>query len=172
MRAELDRLKKELPSHYPYVHGAGETRNPGNARLNVRGNPSNLGEEVPRRFLTVLSSEEPVLFSQGSGRLELAEAIASHPLTARVMVNRIWHHHFGRGIVATPSNFGQLGERPTHPELLDYLADRFVANKYSIKALHREIMLSATYQLSGEFSQENFAQPVSICLASYCGHIN
>jgi hypothetical protein len=104
-----------------------------------------------------LSSGEPELFRQGSGRLELAEAVASHPLTARVMVNRIWYHHIGQGIVATPSNFGQLGERPTHPELLDYLADRFIENGYSMKALHREIMLSATYQLSSEFSQQNFA---------------
>lgn len=156
MRVELERLKKELPAHYPFVHGAGETRKPGNVKLNVRGNPSNLGEEVPRRFLTALAVEEPAPFRQGSGRLELAEAVASHPLTARVMVNRIWQHHFGRGIVATPSNFGQLGERPTHPELLDYLADRFVANKYSMKALHREIMLSATYQSSSEFSQKHF----------------
>lgn len=158
MRAELERLKKDLPSHYPYVHAARDKRAPGNAKLNLRGNPSNLGEEVPRRFLTVLTSEEPAPFRHGSGRLELAEAVARHPLTARVMVNRIWYHHFGRGIVATPSNFGQLGERPTHPELLEYLADRFIANKYSIKALHRDIMLSATYRLGSEFSQKNFAE--------------
>jgi cytochrome c553/mono/diheme cytochrome c family protein len=156
MRAELERLKKEQPAHYPYVHGAGETSHPGNVKLNIRGNPSNLGEEVPRRFLTVLSSGEPEPFRQGSGRLELAEVVANHPLAARVMVNRIWYHHFGRGIVATPSNFGQLGEQPTHPELLEYLADRFIANKYSMKALHREIMLSATYQSSSEFSQDSF----------------
>jgi len=158
MRAELEQLKKDLPSHYPYVHAARDKPAPGNAKLNLRGNPSNLGEEVPRRFLTVLAPEEPVPFRHGSGRLELADAVASHPLTARVMVNRIWYHHFGRGIVATPSNFGQLGERPTHPELLEYLAGRFIVNGYSIKALHRDIMLSATYQLSSEFSQKNFAQ--------------
>lgn len=156
MRAELDRLTKEQPVHYPYVHGAGEAPSPRNVKINLRGNPTNLGEEVPRRFLTVLSSGEPPLFRQGSGRLELAEAVAGHPLAARVMVNRIWHHHFGRGFVATPSNFGQLGDRPTHPELLDYLADRLIASNYSIKALHREIMLSATYQLSSDFSQTSF----------------
>ena len=157
MRAELERLKKDLPSHYPYVHAARDKRAPVNAKLNLRGNPNNLGEEVPRRFLTVLAPEQPLPFRNGSGRLELAEAAARHPLTARVMVNRIWQHHFGRGIVATPSNFGQLGERPTHPELLEHLANRFISHKYSIKALHRDIMLSATYQLSSEFSQINFA---------------
>ena len=158
MRAELEQLKRALPPKYPYVHGACDTRNPGNTKLNLRGNPRNLGEEVPRRFLAVLSQGEPAPFSQGSGRLELAEAVSNHPLAARVMANRIWHYHFGRGIVATPSNFGQLGERPTHPELLEYLADRFIAGNYSIKTLHREIMLSATYQLSSEFSERNFTE--------------
>ena len=91
-------------------------------------------------------------FTKGSGRLELAEAIAdpANPLTARVMVNRIWQHHFGRGIVETPSNFGLTGARPSNPELLDYLAARFVENKWSIKAMHREIMLSSVYGLSSE----------------------
>ena len=87
--------------------------------------------------------------------MELAEAIVRHPLSARVMVNRIWMHHFGRGIVATPSNFGVTGERPTHPELLDYLAARLIENHWSIKALHREIMLSATYQLGAQHSEPN-----------------
>ncbi len=118
----------------------------------VRGNPAQQGELAPRRFLRVLSKGEPPRFTHGSGRLELAEAIASkdNPLTARVIVNRVWAWHFGRGIVGTPSNFGQLGERPTHPELLDDLAARFVENGWSLKWLHREIMLSATYQLSSE----------------------
>jgi Protein of unknown function (DUF1553)/Protein of unknown function (DUF1549) len=156
MRAELEALKKALPPQYPYVHGVTETRNPGNLKLHLRGSPYNLGDEVPRRFLAVLSRGGPAPFSQGSGRLQLAEAIASHPLAARVMVNRIWKHHFGRGIVDTPSNFGQLGERPSHPDLLEYLAGCFIANHYSVKALHREIMLSATYQLSSDFSEQNF----------------
>src|SRR6185295_11391315 len=92
-----------------------------------------------------------------SGRLELAEIIASkdNPLTARVMVNRVWAHHFGRGIVGTPGNFGATGEHPSHPELLDYLAARFVAGGWSIKALHREIMLSATYQLSSAYDDKD-----------------
>ncbi len=109
-----------------------------------------LGDEVPRRFLSVLSDGEPAPYAKGSGRLELAETIAQHPLAARVAVNRVWKGHFGTGIVNTPSNFGVNGERPTHPELLEYLARWFVDNGMSIKKLHREIMLSAVYQLSSE----------------------
>jgi cytochrome c553 len=157
MRAELDSLRKALPPQYPYLHGLKDSSYPANLKLHLRGSPFNLGQEVPRKFLAVLSQEESVPFSKGSGRLELSEAIASHPLAARVMVNRIWKYHFGRGIVGTPSNFGQLGERPSHPELLEYLASRFKENNYSIKALHREIMLSATYQLSSDFAERNFA---------------
>ncbi len=97
-------------------------------------------------------------FAQGSGRLELARAIASadNPLTARVLVNRVWQHHFGRGLVGTPSNFGLLGDRPSHPELLDHLAARFIASGWSIKALHREIMLSAAYRLASSHRAANF----------------
>jgi mono/diheme cytochrome c family protein len=158
MRAELEELKKTAPPEYPYLHCLQDSREIVNLKLHLRGSPYNLGDEVPRRFLTVLSQTEPIPFHQGSGRLELAEAISSHPLAARVMVNRIWHYHFGRGIVGTPSNFGQLGERPTHPELLEYLSSRFRENSFSVKALHREIMLSTTYQLSSDFSQQDFAE--------------
>ncbi|MEJ7607454.1 MAG: DUF1553 domain-containing protein [Bryobacteraceae bacterium] len=124
----------------------------------IRGSADNLGEEAPRAFLSILSPAAPTPFTKGSGRLELAEAIASasNPLTARVMVNRIWAHHFGEGIVPTPSSFGQVGERPSHPELLDYLAARFVEEKWSIKAVHREIVLSATYALGTESLPKNF----------------
>ena len=96
----------------------------------------------------------------GSGRLDLARAIASddNPLTARVMVNRVWQHHFGSGLVATPSNFGTLGERPSHPELLDWLAHRFIASGWSLKALHREIMLSATYRQSSRLDSSGHAK--------------
>ena len=105
----------------------------------------------------VLCDGEPHPFEKGSGRLELAEAIADarNPLTARVMVNRIWQRHFGAGIVRTPSDFGRMGDRPSNPELLDYLATRFIESGWSIKALHREIMLSATYQLSADQSEKN-----------------
>ena len=117
------------------------------------------GAKVPRRFLTVLGGDRAA-FRQGSGRLELARAIASpdNPLTARVMVNRVWQHHFGRGLVGTASNFGALGERPSHPELLDWLARRFVESGWSLKALHREIMLSATYRQSSRFDSQGRRQ--------------
>ena len=134
------------------IHTLTDGKEPRNMRLLVRGNPETPGAEVPRRFLAVLGGEDRQ-FSQGSGRLELAQAIASplNPLTARVLVNRVWQHHFGRGLVATPSNFGSLGERPSHPELLDWLASRFVRGGWSMKRLHREIVLSATYQQSSRF---------------------
>ena len=141
MRAELAALKESAPS---YLQGIAESPKPRNLRVHLRGNPDNLGEEVPRRFITVLSQAEPVPFKTGSGRLELAEMIARHPLTARVIVNRIWQHHFGSGIVRTASNFGTLGDYPSHPELLEHLSSRFIESGYSLKRLHREIMLSAT----------------------------
>jgi mono/diheme cytochrome c family protein len=156
IRTDLENAKKSLPSKYPYLHVIADTHRIANLKLHLRGSPYNLGDEVPRRFLTVLSTGEPEPFTQGSGRLELATAIASHPLTARVIVNRVWKYHFGRGIVGTLSNFGQLGERPTHPELLEYLSCKFVENNFSLKSLHREIMLSATYQLSSRYSSENY----------------
>ena len=117
---------------------------PRDLNIFIRGNPNRLGEVVPRRFLQVLSPTEPPPFTNGSGRLELAESIVgpAAALTARVIVNRIWTAHFGRGLVATPSNFGQQGERPTHPELLDDLAARFIVNGWSLKKLHREIVVS------------------------------
>jgi mono/diheme cytochrome c family protein len=114
----------------------------------LRGNPNNVGPEVPRQFLEVVAGEKRQPFRQGSGRLEMARAIADrdNPLTARVLVNRVWLHHFGAGLVRTPSDFGLRGDPPTHPELLDWLAATFVDNGWSIKKLHRLIMLSSTYQ--------------------------
>jgi len=157
LKAELKELKKNAPPKYPVLHSLADRSNPSNMKLLLRGNPDTPGEEVPRHFLSILSQGTASPFQQGSGRLELARAIASpeNPLTARVMVNRVWEHHFGRGLVGTPSNFGQMGERPTHPELLDYLAHRFVTLGWSLKALHREIMASATYQLSGADDARN-----------------
>ena len=151
IQQELDQSKKELGPKYPTAHSLAEAK-PTNVKVNLRGNHKELGDEVPRRFLAILSPAEPQPFRDGSGRLELARAIAdpANPLTARVMVNRVWQHHFGRGLVGTPSNFGLLGERPTHPELLDHLAAKFVASSWSLKQLHREIMLSATYRLSSQ----------------------
>ncbi len=116
----------------------------------LRGNPGRPGKAVPRQFLKVVSTVERKPFKQGSGRLELAEAIArkDNPLTARVMVNRIWMYHFGRGIVGTPSDFGLRGDPPTHPELLDWLASTFVEKGWSIKAMHRLMMLTDAYARS------------------------
>ena len=128
---------------------------PHNVRIHTRGDHKNLGEEVPRRFLRVLAPEHQQPITQGSGRLELARWVSdsANPLTARVLVNRVWKHHFGRGIVDSPDNFGKTGDRPTHPELLDYLASRFINNGWSIKSLHRLLLLSSTYQMSSRVSE-------------------
>ncbi len=157
MSATLTKLQKSDDAKpLPIAHGLAETT-PVNMKVFKRGNPAKLGEEAPRRFLKILS-EDPKPFTQGSGRLELAEAIASkdNPLTARVIVNRVWQYHFGRPIVGTPSNFGALGDRPSHPELLEYLAVHFMETGWSFKKLHREIMLSSVYQLSAERDEKNF----------------
>jgi mono/diheme cytochrome c family protein len=148
--------KRKAPLNLPLVHALTEAPKPVTMRVHLRGNPSTLAEEAPHRFLAILGGEGHP-FTKGSGRLEMAEAIASkdNPLTARVMVNRIWQHHFGRGLVRTASNFGALGERPTHPELLDHLATRFVRSGWSIKALHREILLSATYRQASRLDARN-----------------
>ena len=151
-RTELQRLEAEVPPPYPYLHAYRDADDPKDSRLAIRGDKKNLGPAVPRRFLSVLADGEPTPFSSGSGRLELARAIASprNPLTARVLVNRLWQWRFGRGLVHTASNFGQLGERPTHPELLDWLAAEFVESGWSIKSLDRAILLSEAYQRSTE----------------------
>jgi hypothetical protein len=157
LRARIDKMQAALPPEYPYYPIIKDKAKPENIHVYIRGNPETLGEEAPRQFLAILSPDHPAPFKKGSGRLELADAIAApaNPLTARVMVNRIWQHHFGAGIVDTPSNFGKLGDPPTHPELLDYLASRFVENGWSIKKMHREIMLSATYAQSSDYSEAN-----------------
>jgi mono/diheme cytochrome c family protein len=149
LRSELERIKKLAPPKPPVVHtladGTGE-----DMKIYLHGNTKTEGAVAKRRFLRILSDGDPKPFTQGSGRLELAQDIVDpkNPLTARVIVNRVWQWHFGAGIVPTPSNFGKLGQPPTHPELLDHLATRFMAEGWSIKKLHREIMLSATYRLS------------------------
>ena len=121
-----------------------------NPRVLRRGNPATPGEEVPKQFLEVLAGGDRQPFKKGSGRLELAESIIDpkNPLTARVIVNRVWLHHFGAGLVRTPSDFGTRAEDPSHPELLDWLATQFVAEGWSLKWLHRQIMLSTAYQQS------------------------
>jgi hypothetical protein len=120
-------------------------------RVFIRGSHKAPGEVVPRRFLEALAGPDRIPTSRGSGRLELARQVtdpALNPFVARVLVNRVWHHLFGRGIVASTDNFGVLGERPTHPELLDYLADRFVKDGWSVKRLIRTLVLSRAYAMS------------------------
>jgi len=158
LRKDIEAMEKALPPKYAYVHGVRDVETPEDLKVHLRGSPMRLGDPVPRGFLSVLSPGDRVTFTKGSGRLELAQAIASSPLAMRVIVNRVWKGHFGTGIVNTPSNFGVNGERPTHPELLDYLANYFVAHGKSIKALHREIMRSAVYQLSADHDAADFAK--------------
>ncbi len=156
LRDDLKHAKQSAAPMYPVAHSYAES-NLADMKVFVRGNPATQREVAPRRFLRILAGDDRPRFTQGSGRHELANAIATHnnPLTARVMANRIWQWHFGRGIVSTPSNFGMQGDRPTHPALLDYLATKFVESGWSIKAIHREIMLSSTYQLSSLTREAN-----------------
>jgi len=159
LRAQLAALKRDLPPAYPVLQSIADKEKPQEQHVWIRGDQNNPGDPAPPHFLAILSPEEPKRFHRGKERLELAEAIASpsNPLTARVIVNRVWQQHFGYGIVRTPSNFGSQGDLPSHPELLDYLADRFVREGWSIKKLHREIMLTAAYALSEEPSERNYA---------------
>ena len=152
---EITAAKAALPSPLPMAHIVQDS---GTANLNVyvRGDPARQGEEAPRRFLRILAGSERANYNEGSGRLALANDIASrnNPLTARVIVNRVWQHHFGKGLVATPSNFGTQGEPPSHPQLLDTLAVQFMNHGWSLKWLHRRIMLSAAYQLSSNHNDK------------------
>lgn len=155
MQAETEAFKKAMPPQYPFVYGLEDAKDPVNVKVFVRGNPYNFGEEAPRAFLALLSPGEPEPFKNGSGRLELAEAILKQPISARVIVNRVWRWHMGTGLSETPSNFGRLGEKPSNPELLDYLASKFTTEGMSFKKLHKEILLSKTYQLSTAASAES-----------------
>jgi len=144
------------PGAPPRAMALEDLATPVEPRVFSRGNPHNLGPAVPRRFLEVLSPGDRQPFSEGSGRLGLAQAIASkgNPLTARVLVNRAWMYHFGTPLVATPSDFGLRSEPPSHPELLDHLATSFMEGGWSIKDLHRRIMLSNAYQQASDDREE------------------
>jgi hypothetical protein len=148
---ELKELKDASPPPPPFACAVAEG-DPVEQRVFLRGSHESPGEAVPKRFPVALAGAGQPPIASGSGRHELAEWLADprNPLTARVMVNRIWQGHFGEGIVRTPSNFGLTGETPTHPELLDWLAAEFVARGWSIKAMHRIIMTSSAYRMSGE----------------------
>jgi len=155
LRAKADDLVKDGPQEPPMACAVAEGR-PVAQRVLVRGNPGSPGDPVTRRFPTILAGDNQPELPPGSGRLEFAQWLASpqNPLTARVFVNRVWQWHFGEGLVRTPSNWGLLGEKPTHPELLDYLAARFIEDGWSVKKLQRRIMLSAAYQMSSDISAE------------------
>jgi hypothetical protein len=152
LQKKVEQWKVTGPGSPPRAMVLEDKPQPASPRVFLRGNPGNPGPEVPRQFLRVLAGDQRKPFTRGSGRLELAQAIASkdNPLTARVLVNRVWLHHFGAGLVRTPSDFGLRSEPPTHPELLDYLAARFVHDGWSIKNLHRLILLSSAYQQSSD----------------------
>lgn len=156
IRAGLNRLNKELKAleestpQFPRAMGVADGQI-GDLPIHIRGSHLTLGDRVPRRFLRVMAGEDQTsIDNRQSGRLELARWLTreDHPLTSRVMVNRIWRWHFGKGIVPSTDNFGRLGESPTNLSLLDWLAQRFIQEKWSIKAMHRAIMLSSTYQMS------------------------
>ena len=154
LRETLAALEKQAPE-IPSAMGVNEAQ-PVDVAIHIRGNHLTLGAVAPRRFPRVLSGDaRPPLDPKQSGRLQLAEWLVrkDHPLTARVMVNRIWRWHFGQGIVRSTDNFGRLGEPPSHPELLDWLALRFVESGWSIKAMHRLLMLSAAYQMSSAYDE-------------------
>ena len=159
---EIAKLRSEAPP-LPCANGVEErglrfSLYPGfqDAHVHPGGDPSSLGRASPRAVPTALTAGAGPTIRQGSGRRELGEWLSSprNPLSARVMVNRIWQHHFGEGIVRTPSNFGHLGDAPSHPELLDHLASRFVDSGWSMKAMHRLILLSSAYRQSSRPSKE------------------
>jgi hypothetical protein len=152
LRKKVDELVSTHPGSPPRAMVLQDVPNPHNPHVFIRGNAGNRGDEVPRQFLGILAGPQRKPFSKGSGRLELAQAIASkdNPLTARVFVNRVWLHHFGAGLVRTPSDFGLRSDTPANRELLDWLALRFIADGWSLKKLHRLIMTSAVYQQASD----------------------
>ena len=159
LKAELERLQKAAPPIYQRAHMLAESGSKDMA-VAIRGDLRKPGEPAPRRFLQIVAGENAPLLNEGSGRRQLADAVVdpANPLTARVIVNRVWKHHFGQALARTPSNFGVIGEKPTHPELLDWLAATFVENGWSLKKLHRAILLSATWQMSSRYDAAAFAK--------------
>lgn len=159
--AEARQKRKAAAAEAPLVNDAYAVAEgtPANTKMQLRGDPKRLGAEVTRHFPAILGGQELAPGVPGSGRLQLADWIVNpqNPLTARVMVNRVWQYHFGRGIVPTPNDFGLRGQPPTHPELLDYLASRFMEQGWSIKSLHKLILLSHTWQLASSAALETTA---------------
>jgi mono/diheme cytochrome c family protein len=152
LRDQSDILEMVHPGTPPRAMVLVDSPTPKDSPIFLRGEAENLGAIVPRRFLEVLSGTNRPAFKSGSGRPELAYSIANknNPLTARVLVNRVWLHHFGEGFITTPDDFGNQSAPPSHPELLDYLASRFMEDGWSLKKLHKQIVLSAAYQQSSQ----------------------
>jgi Protein of unknown function (DUF1553)/Protein of unknown function (DUF1549)/Planctomycete cytochrome C len=152
LREQNDMLELVDPGAPARANVLVDSPTPKDSPIFIRGQVESPGDVVPRRFLDALSGSKRPTFHDGSGRLELANAIAnkSNPLTARVMVNRIWQHHFGDGFVSTPDDLGNQSSPPTHPELLDWLSTRFMADNWSVKKLHKLILMSATWQQSSK----------------------
>jgi cytochrome c553 len=155
LRAEWKQLQDSLPPQPPMASAVCEGPSV-EQRVFLHGDNNSPGEPVAKQFPVVLAGESQQPVAKGSGRLELAKWLTSpeHPLTARVMVNRIWQGHFGEALLRTPNNWGKMGETPTHPELLDFLAKRFIEGGWSIKAMHRMILLSSTYQMDSQAAKE------------------
>ena len=153
-KEQLATIEKTKPEIVEVM--AVEENTPENLRIHLRGNHMTLGAEVPRRTLTILPLEGQPAIVAGSGRKEFANWLVNplNPLTPRVIANRIWLGHFGKGLVRTPDNFGKLGERPTHPELLDYLASELINSGWSLKSLHRLILTSHAYKMSTRYDPD------------------
>ena len=174
-KKDLDAAKKALEKHkksalpIEQAYAVAEASKIEDVRLQLKGDPAKTAHVVPRGFLKVLNGGA-VQDSKSSGRLQLAERLISkdNPLPSRVMANRIWLYHFGKGIVPTPNDYGKQGKPPIHPELLDYLASEFISSGWSLKKMHKLIMLSRTYQLSSELSSDALARdPNNELLSAY-----
>ncbi len=171
---ELEKAKKAAAANarktppFEMIYAVAESKERGDASIQIKGDPAKPGDLVPRHFLTVFGGKTLADDDASSGRMALVDWLLQkdNPLPARVMVNRIWVHHFGKGIVPTPNDFGKQGKPPTHPELLDYLADKFASGGWSMKQMHRLIMLSRTYQLSSERSDEAISKDATNTLLS------
>lgn len=161
LQREIGNLEMNHPGAPARAHALFDAPNAKDYPVLLRGEVKNEGDVVPRRFLEILSPDpkKRPTWKKGSGRLELAQAIASpqNPMTARVLVNRIWQQHFGAGFVTTPDDLGNMGGPPSHPELLDWLATKFMADGWSLKKLHRTILLTSTYQQSSESNPAGLA---------------
>jgi hypothetical protein len=168
VKRKIDAFKAASPVAPPRAHVLNDTPRPFQPYVFLRGNQNNHGPQVPRQAPAIATPDRKP-FTDGSGRLELAKTIVSpeNPLTARVIVNRVWAGHFGHGFVRTPSDFGTRSDPPSHPELLDWLATQFMKDGWSLKRLHKLIMMSATYQRSSVASPEAYRMDVDNVLLSH-----